>query len=216
MTTPDEVLDQQDDGSNPAPPARQQQQQSNDGKGEDWQAKYNGLNGTVVKQKNKIAELQSKIDDLNERYEGLNVDHKELKKQHDAKTKEATDAASENVKLKRQIDVGKTIRLQYKPLADLYDEGLLRIDDLEGDALKEYLTKYAERLGQAARAANDEGSAGSPPPPPAGGNTPNRTLADIRKDLNTATAKGVQSPEYRQFFKEYQEALQSARQQQGS
>lgn len=209
----DEIDDLQDDAEESAPPARQSKKETEPVV--NWEAKYNGLKGTAVKHQRRAEKLAADLAQLQAKYEEdvltLSTERDTFKTSAATLEKEATQKAQEAARLAKTLEIGRVIRKEYEPLADLFDRGLLRgIEEMEGDDLTNYLKEYAETLGQTAdKRIKDAASGAKPtPPPPSDRKPPVTDTNEAKLALAKALREhGIQSPEYQEAMQIYQKTL---------
>lgn len=180
-----------------------------------WIDKYNGAQGFGAAQKQRADELEKKLQATIADYEAKLVSLVAERDTHQTTAQQHAQRLSEieaNYKLAlRQIEVGRTIRQKFPDLADLYDEGLMiGVESLEGDALNEYLQKFAGKLGARQQADLERALEGATPQQTAGNDrgTATTTLNDLRRDLQKAyTEHGPNSKQYQDAYNAYHEAV---------
>lgn len=207
----DELDEQQDDGNSP-PAARKPASKSKpaDSDETDWQSKFNGMKGTAEKYRREVVTLKENLEKANQRLSELELNSgsriTELTTELETARKQATESTTLAQKLQREGELGKMIRQKYGAISDLYDDGLLRTEGLEGDALTEYLDRMVTKVGELADAKNRNTHSGSTPPPP----PPTHRLgtATTKKEaldaVNSAmTTYGRNSHQYREAMDAY-------------
>ncbi len=211
-----ELDGQQDDGGSDAPPASQPKKEEAP---VDWQAKFNGMKGTALKEKRRAEKLAAEKQAIEQKYAELEIEVVSTKttlgQELETYKGKATQNETEAAKLRKQLELGKTIRKDYPVLVDLFDEGLLAVDGREGDDLTDYLTKMASKVaGLADQQVRDKAKGSTPPPPPSGERqNPAMSVQEAKANVSKVLAeKGIHSPEYRAAMETYRQALIGAHQ----
>lgn len=183
----------------------------------DWEAEYRKLQNSYNGKKGHAEQLNARNQTLIQEKDQYLVRISELETALDAKEKtyssqlqeaseRATKAEQTAKQLQRQREVSQFIRKEFPSLSEFED--VLRVDDLEGDALKQYLGEFASRFTGVVETKTSNKMAGSTPPPPKPqGNKPT-SLAELRTQLDdTAKLHGTRSKEYRMVEQAYTNAL---------
>lgn len=180
-----------------------------------WEERFNGMKGTAMKHQKRADKLAAELADLRQQYEEqtltLGGERDQLKIELEKFVTQATQIQSELAVLKKQSEIGRLIRREYPALTDLYDEGLLiGLESLEGAALTDYVTRYAQKLGQVRQAGLEEAVSGAKPPPPSQQQgQAGLTLGAAQADLQRALAQyGARSPEYNRAMDNYLTVIQ--------
>ena len=175
-----------------------------------WEERFNGMKGTAVKHQKRADKLAAELADLRQQYEEqtltLGSERDQLKSELEKTVTQSVQAQTELALLKKQSEIGRLIRRDYPALTDLYDEGLLiGLEALEGVALTDYVTRYAQKLGQVRQAGVEEAVSGAKPPPPSQQQgQAGLTLGAAQADLQRALAQhGSRSPEYSRAMENY-------------
>lgn len=171
----------------------------------DWQAKYNGLKGTVVKEQNRANTLAADKSRLEQELEEIRLNSEtqvgQLTTELTTVKTQATQWETKAQQLEQKEALGTKIRTKYSALTDLWDSGLLNLNGIAEDALDTHLEGLAAKLGTIVENKQQERFSGSTPPPPAQGNAPSQTIVELQKEVNTlAKTKGFHSPEYKTAF----------------
>jgi hypothetical protein len=174
-----------------------------------WKAKYDGLQGyakqqrtdaekfkmlysdAVAAQESEVAEKNARIEELEKRVAELEANNTAL--------------SSERDKLHKGREVSKKIRQDHPDLLELYEDGLLRVDDMEGEELDGYLQNLASKLAGKVGTALRDTLRGAAPPRPSGSKA-SKTSAEIAEELfNLAPG----SENYEQLYAAYDAALKA-------
>jgi hypothetical protein len=191
-----------------------------------WRDKYNGQKGYITTLQNEKQALQTKFETATSEKSVVSVESEtainelnrqiaELTSQVGIYKPQVEQLTATNKDLARKQEVGALIRTEYGVLANLYEKGLLTaaIGTLEGEELKTFLASYAAELGTVAQQNHEKEVTtqvvGSTPQP----NTQQRGNSSVNvKDLQVKVAqigneKGFHSPEYKEQFDLYIQAL---------
>ena len=87
-----------------------------------------------------------------------------------------------------------------------FEDGLLRLEGLEGDELTAYLDKYAQRMSASQTQAIKDSLKGATPPSCSNQQTASKSVQDLRADVNNAAPN---SDESRTAWTAYKEALRA-------
>jgi len=181
-----------------------------------WEERFNGMKGTAVKYQKQVERLSAQLTSLQQQLEETNLsltgERDKYKSEAEKLSSEATQIKDEFGKLKKQTEVSRMIRRDFgQELHDLFEEGLLLgVDSLEGDALKDYLTRYSQKLGAVKKAGLEEITSGAKPPAPSQqAGQAGVTLQSAQADLQRAMAThGSRSPEYQKAMENYLAVIQ--------
>ena len=171
-------------------------------------ASYDGLKGHATQMKTERDKLVLQLNDAQQTIESQKLD---FEAQLATLTKTSTEAAStiealqgKVGKFEREESLRATIRESHPDLLSDYEDGLLRLDNLEGDAITDYLTRYAERMSAVQTDAIKGTIKGATPPAPRGSDSAAKTPEELRQEVMKA-APG--SDEYRTAWASYKQAL---------
>lgn len=189
--------------------AKQKSAPTDKGDSTNWKAKYDGLKGYATQQRadadrykklysEAIADQEAASADKDARIEELEARVAELQGERDA-------LSHERDTLSKKQNIAKTIRQKHPDLLELYEEGLLRVDDLDDEALDQYLENLANKLdGKVGTALRDTLRGAAPRRP--SGQTANKTAAELMDDLMQLDPR---SEEYQKVFEAYDKALRA-------
>ena len=153
----------------PAPPVKEV----------NWRDKYNGQNGVLKKEQAKVTQLSADKAAALEDVERLTLEVETLKSMAATHQATATTVTGERDRLKAELELGRTIRLDFPVLTNLFDKGFLRTDGLQGDALTQYLTDFAAEQAELGDRQYRGNAAGSTPAAPAARQPANETADDL-------------------------------------
>jgi len=153
------------------------------------------VNGTLSEQVAALeTDSEAKISTLQQEFEAMKLEHEQL--------------TGEHTSLKRRSELGVKIRTEFPQLAGLYDEGLLRVDDMEEEQLAEYLKKYAEKVSTIKELGIEEIRSGSTPPAPSSSTPAVVSLDEAQDNIQKAlTQHGINSEEYKEQYQTYVDAV---------
>lgn len=176
-----------------------------------WKSKYDGSTGFAKQVVTERDRLKQQLFDLQQQLEGQ-IAEKETtlsNLQHTLAEKEKAlaDQLAANQRYAKQAEIRSILHSKYRQLVEDFDEGVLRVDGLEGDELTAYLDKYAARhsarLAQAREDGIQEVVGGAAKTPQAPASNAQISEADLYKTLMTA-APG--SKEYQEAWALYEKA----------
>ncbi len=149
------------------------------------QSRFNGQQGAIQREVEAKKKAQTDFMELNTTYAQEKANWENQFKTANEKVQTLTQQMNERdaklQKYERQAQVRQVIASDFKPLVSLYDEGLLiGAEQLEGEDLKTYLTKFQTVADKLRETAVVQNLAGSTPTPTA---TPN--AAALSKDQLT-------------------------------
>lgn len=189
--------------------------------GEDWQAKYNGLQGAFKTTREKNSALEANLAAANEKLELLRGEKEDA-------VKRATDAltASDNAHklalqelqgLKREKEDRDFIQRTAPELARDFADGILRLDGLTTDEEKTaYIQKYAARIGTTASNAAQQATAqtlnvltGGTTPAPSSGASQTAAL-DTNQLFERLMSMKPGTPEYAQAEALYNQSFNNS------
>lgn len=145
----------------------------------------------MAQQEASVADKDTRIEELEHQVAGLEGEKNTL--------------TTERNTLSKKQEIAKTIRQKHPDLLDLYEDGLLRVDDLEGQALDEYLENLSSKLDGKASTALRNTLRGAAPPRPSG-RTASKTAGELMDDLMQSDPS---SDGYGATLKAYEEALKA-------
>lgn len=176
----------------------------------DWKAKHDGLHGHALNLKKERDEWFNKYNELNRKLAALELETES--KLGDA-TRQATEAASKAqewetkaTKFEREAALRSTIRQKHPSLLGDFEDGLLRLDGLEGDALDSYLEKYSSRMSTVQDDAIRGSLKGAKPPAPSGGSSAAKSPDELYEEVMRSEPG---SDAYRNAWEAYKNALRN-------
>ena len=187
----------------PAPAAEPPQDKT------DWKAKYDGLQGYARQQRTAAETWQAKFNGLSNEHEAAIADRdariQDLEKQVQSLTSQTQELTGTKEKLEKHQAIGKKVRTEFPELSELFEEGLLRTEGLDGDDLEQYLSSLAEKLrGQLGNAVRQT-LRGAVPPRPAG----QRASQSVDELFDALYRLSPESPDYQKVLQEYEQAVRA-------
>ncbi len=175
----------------------------------DWKAKYDGLQGYARQQRAAAVDWQAKFNNLSGDHEAAVADRdariQELEKQVAELTSKTNDLTQVKTRLEKQNEIGRKVRTEFPVLYDLFEEGLLRTDGLEGEELDTYLANLSEKLHGQVGSAVKQTLRGTTPPRPSG----QRASQSADEIMEVLMGLSPESPEYKVKLTEYEQALRA-------
>lgn len=179
-----------------------------------WEAKFYGLKGNVDKLKAERDEYKHQFEELTGTHTQIITEHVELNKSKQTLEQQLTSITSERdtyksaaEKLQHENEVLLLVSTEFKGLAEDFAAGRLRTDGLTGDALKDYLKGWHDRLQGVQQNAHQDALKGAAPPIPTPQPDQKLTLPQWDALLKQVQReKGIGSPEYQSTFAQYLEA----------
>ena len=197
-SAPEQVVSQPTPPQNSAPQAQEQ----------DWKAAYEALqrqyaskegnNAQLIQARKALeAQLKTSTDTYEAKLDALRAERDAFEKQI-ADLKKENQTMQESVsKIQKRFD----FLTQHPELSEDVFEGILVIDDVEGEALEQRVTKYKQRIEGALNAKRQEKQSGAaPPPPPNASPSGTYTPAQIKELYNMhLTRRTLDTPEGQQI-----------------
>lgn len=172
---------------------------------------YNGLDGNFKKVKSERDSFETQLKDVSEQYEGkiktLEIERDGLKTTTTTKAQEIETLQKSHTAAIDELEVLRTVMIDFPDLAPVYAKGLIRPGGLKGEELKTFLSQWKETLGELGASLSQNHSSGTTPPSP-NPNIGSMTLDEASdKKIEALRRGGPNSKEYIQFEKIEQDLI---------